>query len=132
MIRFILLFLFSINLIGKESFELNLYQKILPAIFKKSILYIYVDKKKAKLIQESDKFKIVNECDEADLMLGKNFDIICINKPWFGTSYKVFKNEPNVFGAFYLRKGRPQLKFKKDILDDFNLTLPKKLERYVK
>ena len=88
----------------------------------------------ANLLKKSDKFILANRCDEATtLLVGAKFDNLpmqCQDKPIFATSYRYYKKNLQVFGAFYWRKGRPQLRFKSDRLSKFNLDLPKELRKY--
>jgi hypothetical protein len=72
--------------------------------------------------------------DSVVVIVGKGFkrDIDICNKPIFATSYRSFKNLENSFGAFYWRKGRPQIKFKVNIINKYDLRLPNSLERYAK
>ena len=134
-IIFILLIFWNI-LFANNSYELKLYEKILPSIFLQMPIKIYTDKDTKKLLVNSDKFDILTTCTDAVVVIvGKNFENIsqeCTNKPIFATSYRWFKKNQNSFGAFYWRKGRPQLKFKLDILNKYNLVLPDTFEKYAK
>ena len=133
MIKKIFLIVFFLNiLLADKNYELKLYEKILPLIFEKYGIKIFVDNEAKQILKDSKFFIITNNCQNADLLIGKNkksFINKCLNKPLFATSYKGFKLK-NSFGAFYWRKGRPQLKFKIDIIEKFNLKLPKNLRRY--
>jgi len=123
------------SLFSHENYELNLYEKVLPAIFKKNHLKVYVDEDAKELMRYSSVFTIVSKCSEASLLIGAKFNdisTICLHKPLFSTSYKSFKNNHNSFGAFYWRKSRPQIKFKNKVLKRYNLKLPKSLIRFAK
>ena len=134
-IIFILLIFWNI-LFANNSYELKLYEKILPSIFLQMPIKIYTDKDTKKLLVNSDKFDILTTCTDAVVVIvGKNFENIsqeCTNKPIFATSYRGFKNYQNSFGAFYWRKGRPQIRFKNDTLNRYNLDLPYYLKKYIK
>jgi len=130
---FILCFIFT-KLLFSNNYELKLYEHILPSIFKGKIL-IYTDSKSKEILENSKILTIVDKCSEANLLIGKNFnnlDELCKKKPLFTTSYKSYKNNKDSFGAFYWRKGRPQLKFKKDVIEKLNFLLPNNLQKYVK
>jgi hypothetical protein len=127
---FILPFLLVTFLLSNDDYELKLYENVLSSIFNNQKINIYADEKLEKILKNSDKFIIVNSCDKSILKIGKDFKHKCNGVPWFATSYRVFKHENNVFGAFYWRKGRPQLKFKKDVLKNFKLELPQNLRKY--
>ena len=132
--KLILIFIFVANILySQDNYELKLYDKILPIIFNKNYIRVYVDDYTRDILKTSLIFEIVNNCNEADLLIGKNKNIFprwCENKPLFATSYKGFKNSNNSFGAFYWRKGRPQIKFKLNTIEKFNLNLPDSLWKY--
>ena len=118
---------------ASNDYELKLFETILPSIFKQQPITVYLDNDMSLLLQDSVKFKIVQSCNSSVVILiGKNFNNLsteCKNKPIFATSYRDYKND-NSFGAFYWRKGRPQLKFKRAVLKRYNLVLPDNLQRY--
>jgi hypothetical protein len=129
--KFIILIYFSINIFANnQDYESKLYEKVLGSIFNNDIITIYSDEGLKDTIRKSSKFIIVDNCEDAVVSIGKIFKSKCEKLPLFTTNYKVFKNEPNVIGAFYWRKGRPQLKLKSDVLNDFNLTIPNSLQKY--
>ena len=121
------------SLVANDGYELKLFEKILPSLFQKNTLIVYSDKKITKLISKSDLLYVTKNCLEADIIVGryfKNLDGNCNKKPLFTTYYKEFKNNPEVIGAFYWRKGRPQLKFHKKALDEQKLFLNSTLIKY--
>ena len=129
----IILLLIGNLLANNENFQLKLYEKIFTAIFDKNILKIYADEKSEIILKKSEVFEIVQKCDPANFVIDKKFIKIpkeCENKPLFATSYRGFKNTENCFGAFYWRKGRPQIKFRLKTIERFNLNLPKDFMRY--
>ena len=73
------------------------------------------------------------QCEKADLVYGTLFENLakeCQKLPRFTTDYESFLKDKNVIGAFYWRKGRPQLRFNKERCDDFEIHLPPELVRY--
>ena len=103
-------------------------------VFQQKNINIFPDSEMKVLFKNSSIFNIVDNCEAADLLVGKrmlNFPNNCKNKPIFATSYRFLDNE-NSFGAFYWRKGRPQIKFKLKVIEKFNLHLPKSLKKYAK
>ena len=117
-----------------DNYELKLYEKILPAIFTNKLL-IFIDNSNTDILKDSDVLETTLDCEKANLLIGKNFTKLsknCQNKPIFSTSYRSFKDTPNSIGAFYWRKGRPQIKFKLDVIDEFSLHLPKSLMEFAK
>ncbi len=130
-----LLLLYSNLLFGDNTYELKLYEKILPAIFKDAQIIIYGDIAANEILSQSDIFVLTSKCKDATLLFGKDFDTLdksCTKIPLFSTSYNSFKNTPNSIGAFYWRKGRPQIIFNLDSLLWFDIELPNSLMKYAK
>ncbi len=132
--KILLLFIFVLNLYADyDNYELKLYEKILPLVFADKLL-IFTDSN-TNIIKHSNTLKITRNCERADLLIGKDFTKLyekCKMKPVFSTSYRSFKNTPNCIGAFYWRKGRPQIKFNLDVIEKFGLLLPKGLREFAK
>ena len=134
--KLLIFFIFiTLHLHAQQNYELKLYEKVLPALFHRHTLKVFVDKDVKSLLESSDKFIVVNRCDESTILLiGKEFPLLddkCKNKPLFSTTYLGYKEQKNSFGAFYWRKGRPQLRFKKAILKKFNIALPSSFKKYL-
>jgi len=121
---------------ANSTYEVKLYETVIPSIFIKYPINVYLDKNTQDLLKNSTKFKVLYHCDESvQLLIGENFDNlpeVCKDKPVFSTTYRSFKNNKNSFGAFYWRKGRPQIKFKTNILNKYKLILPNALKKYEK
>jgi len=127
---------FTLTLLNAQSdYELKLYETIIPSIFKNRPVRVYLDKDIQSILSSSKKFTILKKCDASvDLLIGKKFENlpnICQNKPLFTTKYRTFKENRNSFGAFYWRKGRPQIKFKKSTLLRYDIHLHNSLQRYI-
>jgi hypothetical protein len=136
MIKGLFTLFFTLTLLNAQSdYELKLYETIIPSIFKDRSVRVYLDKDMQSMLQNSKKFTIVKECDASvKLLIGKRFEnlpAVCQDKPLFTTKYRTFKESANSFGAFYWRKGRPQIKFKKSTLLRYKIHLPNSLQRYV-
>lgn len=130
-----MLLLYSTSLLGDGSYELKLYEKILPAIFKDTEIIIYADDDSSKILATSDIFSLTSKCQEATLLFGNDFTTLnkaCINIPLFSTSYSSYKSMPNSIGAFYWRKGRPQIIFNSKTMLSFDIQLPDSLKKYAK
>ena len=120
-------------LFAGEDYELKLYEKVLPLLFSEDSLKVYGDSEAKEILDESKILVLTRSCNDATLLIGKNFDDLessCKNKPIFATSYRAFTDLESSFGAFYWRKGRPQIKFNSSNIKKFNLFLPNNLQRY--
>ena len=128
-----LLLLFSV-LNANDNLTLKLYEKVLTSIFHSQSIKVFVDSDTREILQQSNRFEIVDTCDKSVVVLVGKFSKlseICKDKPLFSTDYRSFKHTPNSFGAYYWRKGRPQLTFKRRTLEKYHLSLPLALEKYV-
>jgi len=120
-----------------DKYTLKLYEKVIPLVLSSKHINIYTDKKIKQLFKYSHLFTVVSECKKADIVIGSKFeyhkDIKCIKqKPLFATSYPSYIDNENSFGAFYWRKGRPQLRLNKKGIKRYNFMIPDSLERFAK
>ena len=132
-IIFTLLFLSSL-IYAKENPLATLYEEILTSIFHSQHIRVFADKEVKNLLKNSTSLEVVDRCDKSvTLLIGSFSNIVdaCKDKPIFSTSYRKFKKNPNAFGVYYWRKGRPQLKFKRIALQRHSLSLPDNLQRYI-
>ena len=105
----------------------NLFTEIFTQIFNKDFIRVYTVPKYYKYFINK-KFILTRSCRRADFVFGTI--LRCRNKPVFTLDYKFYKKNRDVFGVFYYRKGRPQLKFKRDVLIRFFHKVPDKLEKF--
>ena len=117
-----------------DDYERLLYEKILPALFHREPVVIYAEGDLASSLRGSRKLRLEENCKEASVILtDKGTDELppaCRKKPIFATSYRRYKQHTESIGAFYWRKGRPQLRFRIESLRRFGLSLPKSLEKF--
>ncbi len=132
MIKFFLFVLFLITsiLFADNNYETALYEKIFPLLMDKKIIKIYTRDKNKPVFKKSKDMVLVNDCINADIVFGAFYDAKCAKKPHFATTYKDFIKDKSAIGAFYWKKGRPQLRFSRKAFEKFHLILPKILEKY--
>jgi hypothetical protein len=131
--QIILIFTFiSTVFANNHDYELKLYEKVISSLLKSDNISVISDNDLKPILEKSNKFTITNNCKDAKVVIGKEIKEQCKDLPWFATNYKTFKYGNNVIGAFYWRKGRPQLKLKTQEINKFKLELPKSLEKYAK
>ena len=131
--KILILLFFIVSLIADDNYEVKLLEKVLPSLFHKKVIYVYADKNMHSRLEESKYLLLTDSCEKADILLGRSFDNIdeiCRKKPFFTTYYKEFKNNLETVGAFYWRKGRPQIKFHKDAVKEKNIFLNRSLTKY--
>ena len=74
----------------------------------------------------------ITQCKNADIMLVKGLEKkIKFNKPAFALDYLSFRNCENCIGAFYWRKGRPQIILIKENLDMYKIKINGDIKIYV-
>ncbi len=76
----------------------------------------------------------VKSCIEADVIITttmQSLPIECHEKTIFANSYRLLRSSPQIVGAFFWSKGRPNIVFYKERLDRHGITLSDEYERYI-
>ncbi len=128
----------------KES-TLKIYNQIFSSLVSKPVISVYTNDKEYKdVFSQSDKIRLVDEASVADIVLITNrptlFNIIK-ERQWmeqsddkpilFVTDYRLLKYSLDIVGAFYWRKGRSQLLFIKDRLNQYHISLPQEYHAFM-
>jgi len=121
-LKTLILILIGFQLFAYNS-EIELFNRLFTIFMQKHNIKVYTQKYKTL----GKDLKIVHSCKEADIVLGES---MC-NKPRFLLDYYSFKNDKEAIGAFYWRKGRPQLRLRKEKLKKYNLYVSKNFEDYL-
>ncbi len=126
----------SLTLLQADLYTQSLLEKLLSPLFQEKPIVAYVDAEHYQTLQDSKLFRLQSACDsKTELVLWDCLEHLpdaCRNKPLFATTYRTYINHPdNAFGAFYWRKGRPQIHFNKRLLEKYHLTLPPTLQRFI-
>ena len=106
---------------------------IVKNITKKSNAKIYIHTKVASLHIYPGKLQVLKECNKADVVIlstTSNIPKECQEKILFGTRYSHLKN-PNVIGAFFWQKGRPNILFYQERLKKKNIKLDSSFDKYI-
>ena len=133
--KLFLLMIFAMSLFGQD-YTLKLYEKIADTLSMHHYpIVIYADGASGQILQKSSKFEVVHFCsEEVEFLVGSSFGTLsplCKKKPLFATTRRAYHKYSNAFGAFYWTKGRPQLHFKRGVLERFELYLPANLQRFI-
>jgi len=120
----LVLILFSFISLFAFNSEMELFENLFGAMFKKQTIKVYTKKYK----NLGGRLQVVHSCKKADIVLG---DLECKNKPRFVLDYDEFKSYVDAIGGFYWRKGRPQLRLRKDKLEKYHLYISKEFEEYL-
>ena len=119
---------FFIKLFGLSLEEKYLISNLFFELFNKPIIKVYSPKIR---IDNINHIKEVKCCKNADIVLG--FDKNC-SKPQFVLNYYIYKNykkNENIIGAFYWRKGRPQIRLRKKILLKYHLRITNDMKDFL-
>jgi len=115
-------------LLYAQDTEVKLFTKLFTSLFNKKIVYVYTENPKYKKLH-SIFLKNVDDCNKADIVLG--ISKACKNKPHFLLDYYEYKRHKNAIGAFYWRKGRPQLRLRKNMILKYKLTITPEFEEFL-
>jgi hypothetical protein len=116
-------------LFAEDSMELQLFEKLFSKLFNKKTVFVYTKPKYSKIFEDSKVIKLTKSCKKADLQFGV-YDKNC-TKPAFVLDYYIYKKHPDILGAFYWRKGRPQLRLRKKVIKKYNLHISKDFEDFL-
>jgi len=116
------------SLLIAQNVEIKLFSKLFTTLFNKKIVYIYSEIQKYKKINDNS-LKNVNDCKKADIVLGKSKN--CTKKLHFLLDYYDYKKDQDAVGAFYWRKGRPQLRLRKKIIENYRLHITPEFKEFL-
>lgn len=123
---------------------LKIYHKVFSALSSKTTVSVYVnDNEYRKVFSTSKRIRLAKDPRNADIALITN--VTTLNKVLaqkrgrqagaapllFTTNYRLLKRSNAIIGAFYWRKGRPQLLFIGNRLGKHHIVLPKEYHHYI-
>lgn len=129
-----LLLLMSLEASEAKWTRLLLEQMITNIEMRKTQKVYLADETIRGVIEASERFEIVPECIEADIVVDSRLeaDGSCSEeKPTIVLSYRAFLKRGDAVGAFYWAKGRPTVIYLAPRLEKFQLQVTQKLQKYV-
>ena len=132
--RFLLLLLICFVSANADVYTQKLYETILGSIFKERPIVVFATGDAKATLENSNMFRVVNSCENDTLAVVDDGFISlkrCKDIPIFTTTHRSYVQIPDAFGAFYWRKGRPQIHFRERELKMFHLSLPHDLQRFI-
>ena len=121
---------------NKDAIRAQIIEKIISNISIHEVITVWSDNK--ELIAEfrkSSNIITTDDCDKANIVVvedAKNIeDEDCRNKPIFVLNYNLLKDIPESFGAFFWKKGRPNIVIIKPRTLSHGIVVAKELEAYV-
>lgn len=112
----------------------EIYLTIAKAVTQKEFPSIFVQNGNALLPLESEAFSQVKQCRDADFIIVRDYERLpepCQKKLLFATRYKTFLKHPEIIGAFFWQKGRPNIIFGRERLEKRQLKLDASFDRYI-
>ena len=111
----------------------DIFNLIIKNITKKINPNVYLHTKVSSIQQYPNSLNIVINCATADIVILstiKDLPQECKGKILFGSRYSHLKS-PNVIGAFFWQKGRPNILFYSKRLKQHNIELDSSFDRYI-
>lgn len=120
------------------SSELETASKIMDRISmvlinKETAFVITNDSRNQEILSYSKSMKSAASCSNADMIITHTKNLPRCDKEVlvFATNYLAFKELPNAIGAFFYQKGRPNIIFRKENLEKYNIMLPSEFNKYI-
>lgn len=121
---------------NKDVIRAQIIEKILSNIYINEVITVWSDNKEliAEFKKNSNLTTTVN-CEKATIIVIENKETIkhdaCKNKPIFVLNYNLLKDIPNSFGAFFWKKGRPNIVIIEPRTASQNIKVSKELNAYI-
>jgi len=112
--------------------EKRIYESFFSSLSESEKPLVYMDSKIESLTLASDKFVLTSTCKDADIVIMTKSSLAaeCQDNIVFGTRYRHLRKE-YVVGAFFWQKGRPNIVFQKEKLDEKQITLAPALQDFI-
>lgn len=133
-VLFLLICFFTI--VSANQTRVKLVEKIVKVLFPDEKVALFVQDKAYAPSGESEVFTKIIDCQDADVMIVTSLDSVsekCLkdSKHIIVTSYNSYKNHKTVLGAIFWQKGRLNLIFRKEKLDELSMKLPENYSKYI-
>ena len=129
----LILFLITTTWASDDEKASSIFNLIAKNITEKSSPNVYLHKGNSSLEKYPGNINITTECAKADLIIlstTKDIPKECLEKILFGTRYSHLKNK-DVVGSFFWQKGRPNILFYKQRLEEHKIKLDSSFDRYI-
>jgi len=131
--------LFSITLlfagIGDENLKIKILKKIVSGIQNSDSMRLWSDDYHIlKAFSDDEKYHVAMRCENADIIILKEKEHLpshCVHQHIFVLSYKLLNDIPKSFGAFFWKKGRPNIVFIEPRVKENSLELTVEMEPYI-
>ncbi len=134
MIKLLLTLFLITNIFASDNKKASdIFNLIVKEITKKDSSNVYLHRGIESIEKYPGNLKIVTACKDADIIILSTISDIpreCSKKILFGSRYSHLKN-PNVIGSFFWQKGRPNILFYRQRLENHNIKLDPSFNKYI-
>ncbi|MDD5210903.1 MAG: hypothetical protein PHV62_00680 [Sulfuricurvum sp.] len=121
---------------NKDIMRAQILEKIILNISINETITVWSDNKELLAgFRKSNHLIISDICDKATVIIIENKkelnDDTCKNKPIFVLNYNLLKEVPKSFGAFFWKKGRPNIVIIESRIKSQNISVSKELNAYI-
>ncbi|WP_457600641.1 hypothetical protein [Hydrogenivirga sp.] len=126
---------------GPQELEVRIIEKLFQDLLGKDEVKVFVvGDKRERYVNNIRKFshelKVSPSCDDADIVLiagsyREGVSARCKNKPFFSTRREHAFSIRNCLGAFYWKKGRPNILLIKERLEERGIKLPPEYKKFI-
>ena len=121
----------TVSLLYGSDSEVKIIKLLFTSLFHEQNIKVFSHSKDKINIIDKAGFVSAQNCNNSDIIYSSVVLTQCKNKPFFTDNYTSFKKDSTAIGAFYWKKGRPNILFLKSRLEKFDLELPKKFHKYI-
>ncbi len=137
--KLILSIIFSVLMLSAneriEHHRANILEKVFSQISINTKLKVWCDESSlVSQLKDHGRLQVVDDCLNANLILLNNQGNLsqsCENKHIFALKYDILSDIPSSFGAFFWKKGRPNIVIIKPRLESQSIKISKRLEEYL-
>ncbi len=120
---------------GDDNLKIKILQKIVTGIENSENMKIWSDNIQIKeAFHAAGRHEVTSECQNADILIlqsKENLPSECKKHHVFVLSYKLLNDIPESFGAFFWKKGRPNIVFIEPRVKKNSLELSVEMEPYI-
>lgn len=118
-----------------DHHKASILEKVFSQISINQKLKIWCDENAlVSQLKDHNRFQMVDSCLDANVILlndKENLSQNCENKHIFALKYDILSNVPSSFGAFFWKKGRPNIVIIKPRIESRSIKISKNLENYL-
>jgi hypothetical protein len=132
--KLLLLVIAGIHLAASDiELATKIYKTIAVAVTSSAspVFYIHGD---IRELHDNRQIRRTDRCTEADIVVISTFSGLpaeCLDKPLFASSYRLFRQHDEIVGAFFWQKGRPNIIFSAERLQQRNIRLGTEFAPYI-